>query len=151
MHETRETAKVTPREQRAGPHSRVIQPLIVPSGYGCYCTVSTADPVVPPEFAPMELAPAPKHWAKAATLGAFAMVATLDDDELQWLFSVMSCELASLNVPVATNCCVLPTLHVTVAGEIASDTSVPVPTVSVVVPVTPEADAVIVTDPPFFP
>jgi len=63
----------------------------------------------------------------------------------------MSCELPSLNVPTAANCCVLPRLHVTVAGEIASETSVPVPTVSVVVPDTPEAEAVIVTDPPFFP
>lgn len=63
----------------------------------------------------------------------------------------MSCVLPSLNVPTAANCCVLPKLHVTLAGEIASDDSVPVPTVSVVVPDTPEADAVIVTDPPFFP
>ena len=84
-------------------------------------------------------------------LGALAIVATLADDELQWLFSVMSCELPSLNVPTAANCCVLPKPHVTLAGEIASDDSVPVPTVSVVVPDTPEAEAVIVTDPPFFP
>jgi len=80
-----------------------------------------------------------------------AIVATLARDELQWLFSVMSCELPSLNVPTAANCCVLPKLHVTLAGEIASDDSVPVPTVSVVVPDTPEADAVMVTDPPFLP
>jgi len=80
-----------------------------------------------------------------------AIVATLADDELQWLFSVMSCELPSLNVPTAANCCVLPGLHVAVAREIASEDSVPVPTVSVVVPATPEAEAVIVTEPPFFP
>jgi len=63
----------------------------------------------------------------------------------------MSCELPSLNVPIAANCCVLPRLHVTVAGEIASDVSVPVPTPRVVLPVTPDGVAVIVTDPPFFP
>ena len=130
---------------------RVIQPLSLAAENGYYWTVSTADPVVPPEFAPIELAPAPEHWARPATLGAFATVATLEDDELQWLFSVMSCELPSLKVPAASNCCVLPALHVTVAGEIASDTSVPVPTVSVVVPATPKAEAVLVTDPPFFP
>lgn len=37
------------------------------------------------------------------------------------------------------------------AGVIAIETSVPVPTVSVVVPVTPEAEAEIVTDPAFLP
>jgi len=63
----------------------------------------------------------------------------------------MSCELPSLNVPIAANCCVLPRLHVTVAGEIASDVSVPVPMPRVVLPVTPDVVAVIVTDPPFFP
>ncbi len=79
------------------------------------------------------------------------MVDTLARDELQWLFSVMSCELPSLNVPTAANCCVLPALHVEFAGEIASESSVPVPMVRTVVPCSPDADAVIVTDPPFFP
>ena len=79
------------------------------------------------------------------------MVDTLAADELQWLFSVTSCVLLSLNVPTAANCCVLPALHVAFAGEIASDCNVPVPTVRTVVPCTPEAEAVIVTDPPFFP
>lgn len=36
-------------------------------------------------------------------------------------------------------------------GVTARDTSVPVPTVSVVVPLTPDADAVMVTDPAFLP
>lgn len=79
------------------------------------------------------------------------MVATLAEDELQWLLSVTSCVLASLKVPVATNCCVLPALAVGAAGVIASDTSVPVPTVRVVLPFTPEEDAEIVTVPPFLP
>jgi hypothetical protein len=34
--------------------------------------------------------PAATHCAKPATLGALAIVATLAEDELQWLFSVMS-------------------------------------------------------------
>jgi hypothetical protein len=63
----------------------------------------------------------------------------------------MSCVLASLNVPTAANCCVVPRAQVTLAGEIASDDSVPVPTVRVVLPDTPEADAVIVADPDFLP
>jgi len=37
------------------------------------------------------------------------------------------------------------------AGVTTSETSVPVPTVRVVVPVTPDAVAEIVTDPPFLP
>ena len=80
-----------------------------------------------------------------------AMVDTLACDELQWLFSVMSCVLPSLNEPTAANCCVLPALHVGSAGETASDCNVPVPIVRVVVPFTPEAEAVMVTDPCFFP
>jgi hypothetical protein len=48
-----------------------------------YCTVNTVDPVVPTEFAPITLDPAAIHWLRPATLGAFAMVATLADDELQ--------------------------------------------------------------------
>jgi hypothetical protein len=99
----------------------------------------------------MLLVPAAVQFARPATLGAFAMVATLAEEELQWLFSVTSCVLASLNVPVATNCCVLPALTVGAAGVIATDTSVPVPTVRVVLPVTPDEDAEIVTVPPFLP
>jgi hypothetical protein len=48
-----------------------------------HCTVSNADPVTPPEFAPMLLVPAAMHFASPATLGALATVATLADDELQ--------------------------------------------------------------------
>jgi hypothetical protein len=107
--------------------------------------------VVPPEFAPIVVVPAAMQSAKPATLGALAMVATGADDELQWLFSVMSCVLPSLNVPVATNCCVLPAAAVGAAGVSASETSVPVPTVRLVLPVMPDADAEITTVPLFFP
>jgi hypothetical protein len=73
------------------------------------------------------------------------------DDELQWLFNVMSCVLPSLNVPVATNSCVLPTAAVGANGLSAKETSVPLPTVNVVLPVMPEADAEMVTEPLFLP
>lgn len=59
--------------------------------------------------------------------------------------------LASLNVPVAVNCCVLPTATFGAAGVIAMDDSVALLTVSVVVPVTPDALAEIVTEPSFLP
>jgi hypothetical protein len=116
-----------------------------------YCTVRVVDPVVPPEFAPMVLVPAAKHCASPAAFCPLAIVDTLACDELQWLFSVTSCVVLSLNVPTAANCCVLPALHVGSAGETATDCNVPVPIVRVVVPCTPEAEAVIVTDPAFFP
>jgi hypothetical protein len=95
--------------------------------------------------------PAPTDCARPPTLGALAIVATEADEELQWLFSVRSCVVASLKVPVAVNCWVLPTVTVGEAGVTKSDTRVPVPTVKVVVPVTPDEDAEMVTDPPFFP
>jgi hypothetical protein len=59
--------------------------------------------------------------------------------------------LLSLKVPVATNCAVPPAVQVFGDGVTASDTSIPLPIVSVVVPLTPEEDAVMVTDPLFFP
>ena len=99
----------------------------------------------------MVLVPALWQFARPATLGALAMVATLAEDELQWLFNVMSCVLPSLNVPVATNSCVVPAAAVGADGVRTSETSVPVPTVKVVLPLTPEADAVIVAVPPFLP
>jgi hypothetical protein len=107
--------------------------------------------VIPLELAPIVVVPAAMQFATPATLGALAMVATLAEDELQWVFRVMSCVLPSLKVPVATNCWIPPAVAVGVAGVTATDDSVPVPIVKVVVPVTPEADAEMVTTPPFFP
>ncbi len=110
-----------------------------------------ADAVVPPEFAPIAVVPAARQVACPAAFGPLAMVATLATEELQCEFRVRSCVLPSLNVPIAENGWLLPALAVASAGLIASDTSVPLPTVRVVVPFTPEADAVMVTDPAFFP
>ena len=64
---------------------------------------------------------------------------------------MMSCVLASLKVPVAVNCCRPPAVTVGFNGVTTSETNVPVPIVRVVVPVTPEALAETVTDPPFLP
>ncbi len=64
--------------------------------------------VTPPELPPIVAVPVPLVVAKPATLGAFAMVATPAEDELQWVVSVMSCVVPSLNDPVAVNCCWLP-------------------------------------------
>ena len=100
--------------------------------------------LIPPELAPMTVVPTPAVVAKPGALGALAIVATDDTDELQWTFIVMSWVVLSLNVPVAVNCCVLPLDTVELAGVIATETSVPLLTVRVVVPFKPEALAVMV-------
>ena len=61
-----------------------------------------------------------------------------------------SCVEPSLNVPVAINCCFAPALTEALAGVIATDTSVPLPIVTLVVPVTPDAEADTVSLPAFF-
>jgi len=118
-------------------------------GAGCvvYCTVRLVELVMPPELAPMVVLPTPAAVARPAVLGALAMVATEADDELQWTFRVMSWVVLSLNVPVAVNCCLLPLDAIEFAGVMARETSVPLLTVRVVVPFSPEALAVIVTLP----
>jgi len=60
--------------------------------------------VTPLAFAPIDVVPTPRVVATPATLGAFAIVATLAEDELQCVVSVMFCLVPSLNDPVAVNC-----------------------------------------------
>ena len=59
----------------------------------------------------------------------------------------MSCVVLSLKVPVAVNCCGPPSDTDGFAGVMAIETKVPLLMVSVVVPLTPDADAEIVTEP----
>jgi hypothetical protein len=112
-----------------------------------YCTVNDVVPGIPPEFTPMVVRPALPAVARPAEPCPFAIVATLAFVELQWLFKVTSWVVASLKVPVAENCSVLPAAMVGLIGEIAIDTSVPLPTTNVAVPVIPESEADIVTVP----
>jgi hypothetical protein len=46
--------------------------------------------VTPLAFAPIDVVPTPWVVARPPTLGAFAIVTTLAEDELQWVVSVMS-------------------------------------------------------------
>ena len=114
-------------------------------------TVNDVDDRIPPILAPMVVTPDALAVARPATPGLFAMVATVPDVELQWELSVKSCVVASLNVPVTANCCVPPVVVVGSIGVIAVDTSVPLPTTSVAVPVIPTSEALIVTVPTRFP
>src|SRR5215470_14638994 len=87
--------------------------------------------------------------ADPALTEALAIVATLEIVELQCELMLTSCVEPSLNEPSATNCCVAPCATVGFAGVMSTDTSVPVPMVTAVEPVTPDADAVTVSVPAF--
>jgi hypothetical protein len=88
--------------------------------------------------------------ASPAFTGALAIVATDELVELQCELMLTSCVVLSLKVPSAMNCCVPPCATVGLAGVMSTDTSVPVPMVTEVEPVTPEADAVTVSVPALF-
>lgn len=106
---------------------------------------------MPREFTPIVVVPEPLVVASPACGGPFAIVATDASDELQCEFRVTSCLVPSLNVPVAVNCCVASAETEAFAGVMLILTSVPVPTVSAVVPVIPNALAEMVAVPAFFP
>ncbi len=118
---------------------------------GRQLTINGVVAVLPPELAPMVVTPGAEVVAKPARLGALAIVATLATVELQCALRVTSWVVWSLKVPVAVNCCVAPADTDEFVGVISIETRVPVPMVSVVVPLTPKAEAVMVTEPTFFP
>src|SRR5207249_717901 len=103
--------------------------------------------VTPPELAPIVVVPIPLAVANPAMLGAFAMVATLEEAELQCVVSVTSCTVPSLKVPVAVNLMDVPLAIVGLAGVIAIDTRCTFATVRLVDPLTAPRVAVIVADP----
>lgn len=112
--------------------------------------MSVVEAVIPPWLTPMVVVPVVFVVANPAFTGALAIVATLGIVELQCELILTSCVVPSLNVPSATNCCVLPCATVGFAGVTSIDTSVPVPIVTEVEPVTPKDDAVTVNVPAFF-
>jgi hypothetical protein len=75
------------------------------------------------------------------------IVATVAAEELHVAVLVRFCVLASVYVPVAVNCCVLPLAIDGLAGVTAIDTSVAAVTVSVVLPETVPEVAWMVVDP----
>ena len=103
--------------------------------------------LVPPELAPITVVPTPAVVAKPGVLGALAIVATDDTDELQWTFIVMSWVVLSLNVPVAVNCRVPLTASDELAGVTAIETSVGAVTVRTVEPLI-DPDVALIVDVP---
>lgn len=97
-------------------------------------TVSVVDPVTVPAVAVMVAVPCPTLLARPCPLAALLIVATLVVSELHCTVPVMFCWLPSVNVPVAVNCCVVPSGIVGIAGVTAIDTTTAAVTVSVVEP-----------------
>ena len=90
----------------------------------------------------------PKPIAFASPAVPFALMPTIDGfADVHCTEEVRSCLVPSVKVPVAANCKLVPSGSDGAGGEIASEASTAVVTVTVVVPLTPEYDAVIVVEP----
>jgi hypothetical protein len=100
--------------------------------------VSVADPLTEPDVAVMVAVPCATLVARPVGV----MVATAGVLELHCREPLMFCVLPSLNVPVAVNCCVIPSGRVGIAGVTAIETSVAVVTVTVDEPLIEPAVAV---------
>lgn len=106
-------------------------------------TVSSVELLTVPEVALMLAVPLPALCASPAWL--IVAVLAMSDDQVVVL--VRFCVLPSVNVPVAVNCCVVPSAIDGIAGAIANETSAASVTVTVVVPVTVPEVAVMVAVP----
>jgi hypothetical protein len=102
-------------------------------------TVRIVEPLTVPEVALTVAVPIPTPCPSPAAL--IVAVAGVSDDHVAVL--VRSCVVPSVYVPVAVNCCVVPAAIVGVTGVTANVTNAAGVTVSVVVPLTEPALAVI--------
>jgi hypothetical protein len=99
-------------------------------------TVSVVVPCTAPELAVIVTVPVPALVASPWLPAVLLMLATDPVSELHSTVPVTSCVLPSVNVPVAENCCVVPSGITGIAGVTAIETSVAGFTVTVVVPLT---------------
>jgi hypothetical protein len=74
-----------------------------------------------PDVAEIEVVPVPTDVESPAVAGATLIVATVGSEDAQWTEAVISCVLASLYVPTAVNCCVVPSGIEAESGEIAME------------------------------
>jgi hypothetical protein len=96
-----------------------------------------------PEVAVIVAVPIPALLASPVLLIVAVLNVSLDHVTVL----VKSCVLPSVKLPLALNCCIVPSASIGVAGVIPSDTSAAEVTVSVVDPVTVPTVAVIVAMP----
>src|SRR5688572_12486877 len=95
-------------------------------------TVRVAVPEIPPDVAPIVVRPTALVLARPSEPTAFEMVATPSSEDDHVTESVRSCVEASVYVPVAVNCRVVPFALLGLAGVTEIETSVAAVTVSVV-------------------
>jgi hypothetical protein len=84
-------------------------------------TVKEVEPLIGPEVAVMVAVPCPELVASPLLPTALLIIATAADDELQVAVVVTSCVVPSVYVPVARNCCIVPSAIDESAGVIASE------------------------------
>src|SRR5258706_4514630 len=106
-------------------------------------TVSNEELLAVPEVAVTLAVPVP--WLCASPALLIVAVATVSEDQVA--VPVRSCEPPSVKVPVAVNCCVVPSAMVGVAGVMASETTAAEVNASVVEPVREPEVAVMVALP----
>ena len=99
-------------------------------------------PLIAAEVAVMVVDPTPALVAKPLLPGALLIVATVAADELHCTVVVMFWVLPSVKVPVAVNCCGIPSAMLGMAGVTAIETSAAAVMVSLVEPLMPERLAV---------
>lgn len=97
--------------------------------------------------AEMNTEPAASPFAKPCEPFALLIAAKLVSAEAQVTWAVRFCWVLSLKVPIAVYCTVAPTAIFVDDGVTAMDTSVALVTVMLVLPLTPLAVAVMVTEP----
>lgn len=103
------------------------------------------EPLTEPKSALMVVEPAATLVARPCPL----MVAMAEVEEVQTTMPVMSCVLASLKVPTAVNCLVVPTAMLGFTGVTANETNVAAVTVSEAVPlIVPEVAVSVVVPVP---
>ena len=106
-------------------------------------TLRVVEPEVRPELAVIVVVPAAREVALPAT----SIAATELLEEVQATADVRSCVLLSVKVPMAVNCWDVPLAMLELVGVTATDRSVAVVTVRVVVPVLPPVVALMVVEP----
>ena len=110
-------------------------------------TVRVVEPEIRPDVAVIVVTPAALALARPSEPRAFEIVATTSSEEDHVTAEVRSWVVASVYVPVAVNCCVVPFAMLGSAGVTAIDTSAAALTVNVVVPEIKPDVAVIVVEP----
>src|SRR5438309_2553872 len=86
-------------------------------------TVNVVVPVTEPEVALIFATPVPKLVAKPGELRSLLIIATAGMSELHCTVFVMFWLLPSVNVPLAVNCCAVPSGIAGIAGVMAIETS----------------------------